>query len=128
MWLRVPKFVVVGCAAALVHWVAVLAIVTQFGWNPLAANAAAWLVALQVSFAGHHLLTFRGHATPALKSAWRFALISLLGFAANETVFAVLMRWGHIPYPVALAIALAAVAGLTYLLSSRWAFDMKTRA
>lgn len=119
---RIARFVAVGTAAAAVHWLVVTAAVGVGGWHPLAANVIGWLVALQVSFLGHHRLTFRGHGMPWWRSAPRFAAISGLGFVINEAAYAAMLRWSGQPYQVALAIVLVAVAALTYLLSSHWAF------
>lgn len=119
---RLARFVAVGTAAAAVHWGVVTAIVSRWGWAPLAANVAGWAVALTVSFLGHHLLTFRGHGQPWWRSAPRFAAISALGFLINETAYAAMLRWSGQSYQLALAIVLVGVAALTWLLSSRWAF------
>jgi putative flippase GtrA len=119
---RVARFIAVGTAAAAVHWLVVTAAVGGLGWHPLAANVIGWLVALQLSFLGHHRLTFRGHGAPWWRSAPRFAAISGLGFLINEAAYAAMLRWSGQPYQLALAIVLVAVAALTYLLSSRWAF------
>ncbi|MDH0868037.1 GtrA family protein [Mitsuaria sp. GD03876] len=119
---RVARFVAVGTAAAAVHWAVVTAVVSSRGWPPLAANVLGWLVALTVSFVGHHRMTFRGHGLRWWRTAPRFAAISALGFGVNEAAYAAMLRWSGQPYQLALAIVLVAVAALTYLLSSRWAF------
>jgi len=40
----------------------------------------------------------------------------------NELAYAVLLQWSTWRYDIVLAIILVAVAVITYLLSSRWAF------
>jgi putative flippase GtrA len=119
---RVGWFVVVGCAAACVHWGVAVALVSQLGWRPLLANVAGWLVALGVSFIGHHRWTFRDHGTPIEVSARRFLLVSAAGFAVNESAYAALLRWSAHRYDVVLAVVLVAVAFATYQLSRHWAF------
>lgn len=119
---RVPRFIAVGTAAALVHWGVVSAIVQTLHWHPLIANVLGWIVALQVSFFGHHRMTFQGHGVPLWQSATRFSAISAGGFAINELAYAAMLRWSDQSYQVSLAIVLLGVAVLTYLLSSRWAF------
>ncbi len=120
--LRMAWFVAVGCAAAAVHLGVVVLLVDGLGQRPLAANVAGWLVAFLVSFSGHWQLTFRGRGAPLVRAARRFFGISAAGFAANELAYAALLRWSGLPYDVGLAMVLVAVAVLTYLLSSRWAF------
>lgn len=115
-------FIVVGCLAATVHFGVVVALVHQVGLAPLAANVAGWLVAFGVSFSGHFHLTFRALRAPLLRSAWRFFMVSALGFGANELTYALLLHWTGMHYALTLAVVLVAVAVSTYLLSRHWAF------
>lgn len=124
---RLGWFVAVGCAAALVHWLVVVALVSLWHGPPLLANVAGWLTAFTVSFAGHHRLTFGGHGVPIRTSARRFLVVSASGFAINEATYATLLRWSPVRYDLALAIVLVAVAAATYLLSRHWAF-LRTEA
>jgi len=118
---RLVWFIAVGCAAAAVHLAVVVVLVSGLGQWPLVANVGGWMVAFLVSFSGHWLLTFEQRA-PWRRAARRFFTISLGGFLVNETTYAILLRWSGWRYDVLLAIVLVAVAVLTYLLSSRWAF------
>lgn len=115
-------FIAVGCTAAAVHWLAVVAAVEVAGWPPLVANIGGWLVALGVSFTGHHHLSFRGHRAPLARSAARFFLVSATGFAVNEGVFAATLHWSGIGYQFLLAGVLVMVALMTWLLSRYWVF------
>lgn len=120
---RLAWFVFVGCVAAAVHLGTVVLLVSGFGWQPLVANVAAWLVAFCVSFSGHWHLTFPHSGAPMVRAIRRFFLISLAGFAVNEAMYAVLLHLtGTQWYAVVLFFVLLAVAVITYLLSSRWAF------
>jgi putative flippase GtrA len=119
---RVGSFIVVGGAAAAVHLGVVVLLVSRSGLAPLAANIGGWLVAFCVSFLGQWQLTFRSQAAPPLRALRRFLLLSAAGFVANETAFAMLLQVSLLPYPAALAIVIAGVAVMTYLLSLRWAF------
>jgi putative flippase GtrA len=112
----------VGCSAAAVHWLVVVALVSRLGWHPLLANPAGWLLAFSVSFAGHHLLSFRAHGAPLMQALRRFFLISAGGFGVNEAAYALLVRLSDQRYDLLLAAVLVAVAGLTYLLGRHWAF------
>jgi putative flippase GtrA len=119
---RIGWFIAVGCAAAAVHWVVVVALVGRAGWQPLVANVAGWLVAFTVSFAGHHRLTFGAQGAPVWPSARRFFAVSAFGFAVNECAYAALLRWSGQHYGLALAVVLLGVAVVTYLLSRHWVF------
>jgi putative flippase GtrA len=120
---RIAWFVAVGCAAATVHLGTVMLLVSQLHWPPLVANVAGWMVAFCVSFSGHWHLTFPRSGAPLVRAARRFLMVSATGFAINEAMYAVLLHFtGTAWYAVVLFFVLLAVAVMTYLLSSRWAF------
>jgi putative flippase GtrA len=120
--LRVLLFVAVGGVAAAVHWFIAVLFVRTAGWVPLAANAGGWAVALCVSFAGQSTLTFGDQGAPFWRSARRYALLSLGGFLANETAYAVLLQWTSWRYDLVLAVVLCGVAVATFMCSRLWAF------
>lgn len=120
---RLVRFVAVGCAAAAVHWLVVVLLVSQWQLAPLLANVPAWLTAFVVSFSGHHRLTFNDHQAPVGSSLRRFFMVSALGFVLNQGAYAAMLRFSGQRYDVALLIVLVAVAALTYLLSLTWAFN-----
>ncbi|MEO7854106.1 MAG: GtrA family protein [Rubrivivax sp.] len=119
---RIGWFVTVGCGAAAVHWGVVVWLVSHATWRPLLANGVGWLVAFCVSFAGHHLLTFRGHGARPGWAAARFFMVSTGGFAVNQAAYALLLGWTHQRYDLLLAVVLLAVAAGTYLLGRHWVF------
>lgn len=119
---RPIRFILVGSAAALTHLLTVIFLVEKIHLLPLVANVGGWLCAFGVSYLGHFLLTFADHAAPAWRSAMRFFLLSAAGFAINESAYAVLLHASPVHYAILLAIILAGVAVLTYLLSRHWAF------
>jgi putative flippase GtrA len=121
-------FIAVGTAAALVHFLVVVLVVEAFGLAPLLANVVGWLTAFMVSFRGHHTLTFAGHETPPWRAARRFFLVSAAGFAINESAYALCLHYTPYRYDLLLAAILLAVAALTYLVSSRWAFARSSHA
>jgi putative flippase GtrA len=121
-WMRLARFIAVGCTAAAVHFGMVVLLVETRTASPLAANVVGWLVAFLVSFSGQHRLTFADRSAPMLRAARRFFAISAAGFATNEAAYGLLLKVTAIRYDVALAIVLVAVAVMTYVLSSRWAF------
>lgn len=100
----------------------VVLLVDRFGWPPLWANVAGWLTAFGVSFGGHHRLSFRGHGARVTTAAGRFFGVSALGFALNESAYALLLHGTGARYDVALAAVLVSVAALTYGLSRHWVF------
>jgi putative flippase GtrA len=119
---RIAWFVLVGCAAAMVHFGVVVLLVEALRVPPLAANVAGWLVAFAMSFLGQWQLTFASRGTPWRHALPRYFLLSLAGFSANEAGYALLLHFTPLPYDAALALVLLAVAVMTYLLGSRWVF------
>lgn len=124
---RIWLFIAVGSTAAAVHLAVVVGLVSGPGMPPLLANIVGWLLAFLVSFLGQWQLTFRARGTSWQRAMPRFFLLSLTGFLINEGAYAALLHWSALPYDALLALILIAVAVMTYLLSSRWAFLGKGR-
>ena len=89
---------------------------------PELANALGFMVAFFVSFGGHRCLSFRDAGTTVATSFQRFVVTALVGFASNEIVFVVVLRWLRMPSLLALFVALVFAAGQTFVLSRFWAF------
>lgn len=119
---RIAFFIAVGCAAGAVHFGAVVLLVEWLGASPLLANVLGWLLAFVVSFTGQSRLTFRSHGTHWTVALPRYFAVSLSGFVLNEAGYALLLHWTALPYDLALGLVLVAVAVMTFLLGSRWAF------
>lgn len=119
---RIALFVAVGCAAAAVHFGAVVLLVEGLRVPPLLANVGGWLLAFVASFLGQWRLTFASRQTPWRHALPRYFLLSLAGFLANEAGYALLLLATPLPYDAALLLVLLAVAVMTYLLGSRWVF------
>ena len=118
-------FVLVGAAAAAVHFGILVLLVQWAGVAPAWANVAAFVVALCVSFGGHFCLTFRqpGQHRSWLRSLWRWLASSVGGFALNQLLFVVGLYWfgRHAYVPVWLAVTLL-VTLATFALGKFWAF------
>ena len=121
-------FAAVGLTAMAVHLASVALVLVPLGLSPLVANVIAFLMAFQVSHAGHSRFTFRAQEAPVAQSRWRFFAVSCLSFAVNELMYAVLLRFTALDYRVALAIVLFAVAVLTFFLARYWAFASREPA
>tara|TARA_R110000850_G_scaffold266500_1_gene396930 strand:+ start:80055 stop:80456 length:402 start_codon:yes stop_codon:yes gene_type:complete len=120
-------FIGVGCGAAATHWLVVVALVSTLHIAPLFANVLGWLVAFVVSFTGHFQLTFRHQHAPMWRAARRFFLVSALGFAVNETSYALLLATTTIRYDILLGSILIAIAVMTFILGRFWAFRGATQ-
>lgn len=118
---EILAFGIVGAAAFLIHFVLVLMTVPA-GLPPLLANVLGFLAAFVWSFVGHARWSFPAEGRPVAPALRRFAVVAVSGFALNESAYAVLLRWTHLDYRVALFIVLCAVAGITWLAGRYWAF------
>ncbi len=121
-------FGVVGVSAMAVHLASVALLLVPMGLPPLQANVVGFLLAFQVSHAGHRRLTFRRDDVPPSRSRGRFFLVAVASFLVNEALYAVLLRYTALDYRVALAIVLVAVAVLTYVAARHWAFARREPA
>jgi putative flippase GtrA len=115
-------FGVVGVSAMAVHLASVALLLVPMGLSPLLANVVGFLLAVQVSHAGHRHLTFRRGDVPASRSRGRFFIVAGGSFLVNEAMYAALLHFTGLDYRVALVIVLVAVAALTYVAARQWAF------
>ncbi len=115
-------FGIVGVSAMLVHLGSVALLLVPLGLPPLAANGVGFLLAFQLSHAGHQRLTFSAAQAPAARSRQRFFLVALASFAVNELMYAMLLHFTDLDYRFALALVLVAVAALTFFSARQWAF------
>jgi putative flippase GtrA len=116
------RFVAVGAAATLVHYVVALVLEGSGALGPMTANLAGFLVAFVVSFLGQWRWTFREADAPLARALPSYFAVSLGSFGLNALLLKLLLTWGVLPYAVALAVVLLLVAMGTFLLSRVWAF------
>lgn len=117
------RFGVVGVGAMLVHLGAVSLWLVPAGMTPLAANVLGFLLAFGVSYWGHRHLTFRAAHVAHRHALPRFFSVACLGFAGNEVLYALLLRFTPLDYRLALLLVLGAVAAMTFALGKLWAFS-----
>ncbi len=116
-------FFIVGMAALLVHLFVVWLLVQLGHWHPLEANILGFLVAVNVSYFGHSLFTFKRHSTLSLRSFIKFFSIASVTFLTNQIVYYYGLKWfGDALYLPILTVVLILVGALTYLLSKLWVF------
>lgn len=115
-------FGVVGVTAMLIHLGSVALILVPLGLAPLIANIIAFILAFQVSYAGHRYFTFRNQETTVSRSRGRFFLVAVMSFAVNELLYWALLKYTLLDFRIALALVLVAVATLTFVLARYWAF------
>jgi len=120
-FLTMSRFTLVGILAACVHISIVWTLISQLGIEALSANLVAFLTAFIVSFTGQYLWTFRSNQN--WQSALiRFFLISLLGFALNNTVLIAVLSLGLMSDSLAAILSACVIPVITYLAGRLWAF------
>lgn len=119
---RVLRFGVAGGLAALVHLLMVVLLVERAGVSPLRANVAGFAVAFLVSYAGQRYFTFADANNSHGQALPRHLAVAVAGWLLNQFLFALLLATTALPYPLALALVLVAVAGITFLLGRHWVF------
>ena len=118
----VSWFTLVGAAAAVVHYVIAVTLEGMFAVPPGWANLIGFSFAFPVSYLGHSRLSFNGQGATHRRALPRFFTIAVTGFLGNQTLLLGLLAWSGWPFWLALALVLALVAFLTYMLSRYWAF------
>ncbi|RZI80301.1 MAG: GtrA family protein [Rubrivivax sp.] len=123
---RLPRgpvgFVLVGMAAAAVHYGVALTLHGRLGLAPAWANPLAFGAAFPISYVGHRRWSFPGDLRPHAQALPRFMAVAMSGFLGNQALLLMLLRLGAWPFWLAMGVTLVSVALGTYLLSRHWAF------
>ena len=115
-------FIIVGGGAFLTHLLVVFLLVHFLSIAPLIANIFGFLVSFNVSFWGHHRLTFAGHGACPKRAMRRLFILAGINFFLNESFYYVLLHIFHLQYLIALIINLTVLAFITYFIAKRWVF------
>jgi len=118
---QVVRFGFVGGSATIVNYLMVVALVSTLHMKPLIANIFACMVACQVSFYGHKYWTFE-HDAAHLPALSKFIILTLFGFALNESLFAFFLHALHLHYQLALFFVLLIVPPITFVCNKFWVF------
>jgi putative flippase GtrA len=125
---QIFRFGVVGVAATVTHVAVAVTLIERVGTPVLAGNGLAFLVAVFVSYFGHHSWTFARDGFHD-RHLPRFVTISLIGLALNQAIIFALVTLGGLPYLVGVLVVVSVVPALTFVLSRSWAFvEFRSRA
>lgn len=118
---RPRRFAITGATAGATQ-LALLAVLTHYGWAGLTANVAAFLVAAQINFALSSRFTWRDRREGrGLRRRWLTFHVSILGMAClNMLVFAIARP--YLPDLLASAAGILAAASGNYLIGDRLVF------
>ncbi len=115
------RFMSVGVLATGIHVLSALFLNSVMGLEPLRANFGAFLVATVWSFLGHWAWTFEQRAH-VRSSAIKFAVLSLLCFAANQSIVYVVTKMAGLPLAVAMVPVVLLIPVLSFWLSRTHVF------
>ncbi|MDE2401067.1 MAG: GtrA family protein [Burkholderiales bacterium] len=116
------RFVLVGIAAAAVHYMVALLINGVLGVPPAWANPLAFVTAFPVSYVGHRVFSFPQARLPHRQALPRFMTVAVSSFVGNQALLLVLLQQLAWPFWFALGVTLVTVALATYVFSRYWAF------
>lgn len=115
------RFGLIGIAATALHVSVVWVLIVHAATPALLANLLAFSCAFGVSFIGNYLWTFGAPGRPR-RALFRFLVIALSAFAANNAVLALVLSLGWVEQAT-VAIGAAAIVPVVSFLGSRfWGF------
>ncbi len=119
---QITTFGAVGISATMVHVAVALSINSLAHVRPILANCAGYACAFAVSYLGNCVFTFRRPPMHGRQFA-RFVVISLTGFALNQSIVFLGVERAHFPFKFVLVAAVLFVAALTFAASKLWGFS-----
>jgi putative flippase GtrA len=123
---RFLRFGLVGAVGFVVDAGVLQALVSLAGWGPIAARLVAVPTAVFATWLLNRTITFpESHSGPALRSLWRYAVVSAAGAGVNFCVYSALVfalqAMAAVPL-VPLAIGSIVALVVNYLGSKHFAF------
>ncbi len=119
----VLRFGIVGILATLVHYGTLTSLLSLAGMGPVPSNFIAYVLAVVVSFAGHHYWTYRASG-PVIVSFVKFLGASFAAFLVSTLLLVALL---HVQTPKAIAafLAVAIVPVITFVAFRLWVFRQR---
>jgi putative flippase GtrA len=117
------RFGAVGLAATAVHFALLTLLVEAAGLPPPAANGAAFLGALGVTYLGQSLWVFPGRSRHGPRQMLRFAASLAIGFGANVAIMALSVQVLGLGYRAGFVLAVLLVPALSFVVNRFWVFD-----
>lgn len=117
-------FVLVGLAAAIVHFGALVGLVEAAGWAPEPATLVGYVAGGLVSYGLNRRHTYSSDR-PHSEGGWRFALVAGIGFGLTYAFMALLHRWLGLHYLLAQLATTGVVLAWSFLAHRAWTFSSK---
>jgi putative flippase GtrA len=123
---RFARFAVVGVLATATHTAVFAAAIEIARIEAVAANAAAFSVAVLVGYALNRRWTFAAHGGNDAR-LWRYVVAALAGLALNSAIMFAVVHGAHWSPYVGLVLALGLVPPVTFALNQFWVFRRRPR-
>ena len=114
-------FVVVGLAAAIVHYGALIGLVELAGWRAVPATLCGYVGGGIVSYALNRSMTFAS-ARPHQEATWRFALVAGVGFLITWALMSLATGPLALPYLPAQIAVTGIVLFWSFTANRLWTF------
>lgn len=114
-------FVVIGLAAAVAHFGALIALVEAGGWSPVPATLAGYVAGGVISYVLNRRFTYVSDR-PHAEAGWRFATVAFVGFLLTSICMYVLHDLLGAHYLLAQVLTTGAVLAWSFSAHRLWTF------
>jgi len=122
IFFQLCRFGTIGVLATITHSIVLIFLVEKMSWQPFFGNIMAFLVAVQVSFWGHKLFSFRNKDKSTIKMFSSFVVVALVGLSLNEIVFWIIVNLMSYSYFWALGIVVSVIPLMQFFIIKKFIF------
>ncbi len=119
--LQLSKYALVGVAASLAHYSALIGLVELGAWPPVPATLVGYVAGGVVSYRLNRRHTFDSQR-PHGEASWRFALVAFLGFCITFLLMSLFVNRFNAPYLPAQIVTTVMVMFVSFFANKLWTF------
>jgi putative flippase GtrA len=119
--LQLSKYALVGVAASVAHYSALVGLVELGGWRPVPATLVGYVIGGVVSYKLNRRHTFDSKR-PHFEAGWRFALVAFLGFCITFALMSLFVNRLGAPYLPAQIVTTVMVMFVSFFINRVWTF------
>ncbi len=121
---QLSTYALVGAAASIAHYSALIALVEAALWPPVPATLVGYSVGGVVSYALNRRHTFASDR-PHEEAGWRFALVASLGFCLTFLLMSLFVTRFGAPYLPAQLVTTVLIMFVTFFINRLWTFGRR---
>ena len=118
---QLSAYALVGVAASLAHYAALIALVELCGWPPVPATLVGYVIGGVVSYRLNRRHTFESDR-PHREATWRFALVAFLGFCLTYVLMSLFVERLGAPYLPAQVVTTVLIMFVSFAANRLWTF------